>query len=115
MFRGDKLTVKRENYTIVNGEVVYLEPVIIAMDVPCHLSISLNNSAKLNGAPYIASDFTLFLNSNLKVNVKENDILLITSDKFQEYKLYAGEVKIYNLTTQIKCRQEKIIESWKWL
>ena len=111
MFRSDKLTVKRENYNIVEGEAIHLEPVLVAKDVPCHLSISLNNTCKINGAPYIAADFTIFLNSNLKINIKENDILFVTSDKYQEYKLYAGEVKIYNLTTQIKCRQEKIIES----
>lgn len=111
MFKKDKLTIKRENYSLINGEAVYLEPIIIAQNVPCHLSVTINNTAKLNGAPYIAADFTLFINSNLKINVKENDILFITTEKFQEYKLYAGEIKIYNLTTQIKCRQEKIIES----
>lgn len=113
MFRKDRLTVKRKKYIKVNGETNYLEPEIIAENVPCHLSVSLNNTAFLNGTPYVYSNFMLFLNPDIDFFIKENDILYVKTSKKQEYKLIAGEIKIYDLTIQVKCKQEKIIESKK--
>lgn len=110
MFRSDRVTIKRDVYELVQGEVVHEDQLLVAEDVPCHLSVILNNTFDIKGAPCIVSDFTLFVNSNVK-NIKENDVLSIETKSGQTYKLYAGEIKIYNLTTQIKCRQEKIIES----
>ncbi len=110
MIRRDKLTVERESFELVFGEKVYLPPKIMAKDVPCHLSVTLNNTCKLNGAPYNFADFTLFTDTRLKLDIKENDTLIIDTDKNQHYRLYAGEIKVYGITTQIKCRQEKVIE-----
>lgn len=110
MFRYDKLSVQRENYSLISGERVYLTPEIIAENIPCHLSVNLNNPTKINGAPYLISEFKLFLNSDLKINIKENDKLTVMTEQGQRYELYAGEIKIYNKTTQIKCKKEKIIE-----
>lgn len=113
MFRKDRLTVKREIYEIKEGEALYKEPEVIIENVKCHLSVNLTNTIKKDGFPYLVSDFTLFLDYDPKISVKENDILLIQTSKGQNYKLYSGEVKIYNRTIQIKCRQEKVIESSK--
>ncbi len=113
MFRNDKVTIEREVYSLIQGEAVYGKPVCIASDVPCHLSVSLNNTDKILNVPYLISDFTLFLDSNPKFEIKENDILYVTTSKNQKYKLYAGDIKIYNLTVQVKCAQKKIIESDK--
>lgn len=110
MFRYDKLAIQRENYSLISGEKVYLTPEVIAENIPCHLSVNLNNAIKINGAPYLIAEFKLFLNSNLEIDIKENDKLTVITEKGQIYELYAGEIKIYNQTTQIKCRQEKIIE-----
>lgn len=110
MFRKDKLTVKREEYRIIKGEAVFWGLKTLEEDIPCHLSVNLNNTVKINNAPFILSDFTLFLDFNPQIDIKENDLLFVTTDKSQDYKLYAGEVKFYGLTVQIKCRQEKITE-----
>ncbi|MCD8024528.1 MAG: hypothetical protein LUE64_03240 [Candidatus Gastranaerophilales bacterium] len=111
MFKNDTLTVKREVYELNEGVVTYLEPQIIYEELPCHLSIVLNATSKTNAIPFLYSDFTLFIDYDSNLRIKENDILYVTTSKNQEYKLYAGEVKIYNFSIQIKCRQEKIIES----
>lgn len=111
MFRRDKLTVKREDKKLENNECVYAGEKTVHKDIPCHLSISLNNTSEINAAPYLISSFTLFLNYNPEILIKENDILYIETNKSQKYRLYAGEIKIYNLTTQIKCMQQKNIES----
>ena len=111
MFRDDKVTITRENYTLIQGEAIYTEPEIVARNVPCHLSIGFNNTVKINNTPYLVSDFTLFLNPNQKFTVKENDTLTVTTSKNENFKLYAGQIKLYGLGIQIKCRQEKIIES----
>lgn len=111
MFREDNLTVKREKYELNQGEAVYVEPEIVLENFPCHLSISLNNTVKIYNTPHILSDFTLFLDYDPNIELKENDILYVKTKQGQEYKLYAGEIKIYSLTVQIKCRQNKIIES----
>ena len=111
MFRDDRLTVEREVCKLVEGEVIYDKPLCVAKDVPCHLSVSLNNTDKILNVPSLISDYTLFLNTNVNFEITENDILYITTSKNQRYKLFAGEVKIYNQTVQVKCRQKKIIES----
>ncbi len=111
MYRMDKLTIKREIYTLDMGEAVYQEAITIAQDIPCHLSVNLNNTEKVNHIPVKRNSFVLFLNSNPRIDIQENDILLVETPKKQKYKLYAGEIKIYNFSIQIKCKQEKIIES----
>lgn len=111
MFRHDKLIVTRENYSLVSGEKVYNTPEIIGYDIPCHLSVNLNNTSQINGAPHVISDFKLFLDASLDIDIKENDKLIVQSADNKIYELYAGEIKTYNLTTQVRCRQEKIVES----
>ncbi len=111
MFRRDRLTVKRAEYTVVGGEATYGNLTLIKENIPCHLSVNLNNTVKIQNAPYVLADFTLFLDYVPNLDIKENDILYVVTDRNQTYKLIAGEIKIYAFTIQIKCRQEKIIES----
>ena len=111
MFRKDRLTIKRKTYEIQKGEAFYLEDTIVAEDIPCHLSVSLNNAVSIKGVPTIVSSFTLFLDP-FDIDIQENDILHVTSNG-QTYKLYAGEIKFYDMSIQIKCMQNKIIESKK--
>lgn len=111
MFRKDILTVKRENYETIKGLVTEQNETLIAKDIPCHLSISLNNTSKENKVPYLKSDFTLFLSPKINFEIKQNDILYVLTPKNRTYKLFAGEIKIYDFSIQIKCRQNKIIET----
>ena len=110
MFKNDLLTVKRENYeTVDNLAVKKFETVY--ENIPCHLSVNLNNTACNQNVPFLNSEFTIYLYFNEKIQIKENDKLYVTTSKGEAYELYAGAVKLYNFTIQIKCRQEKIIES----
>lgn len=111
MFRNDFLTIERETYKIKDGEAIYEDRILISKDIPCHLSVELNNLVDKYGTPSLRSDFTLFLDYFPNLDIKENDVLTIKTKRNQTYKLYAGEIKMYTLTVQIKCRQEKIIES----
>ena len=111
MFRDDLMTLKREIYHLQEGLALYDNEILIAKNVPCHLSTTLNNTVKRDNVPYLNADFTLFLNSDNDIEIKQNDILYITTSKNQTYRLYAGEVKKYNLSVQVKCRQEKIAET----
>ncbi len=110
MFKNDILTVKRENYEVINNlatkkyETVY-------ENIPCHLAINLNNTSYSQNVPLLNSEFTIYLNFDEKIQIKENDKLCVVTSKGEIYTLYAGGVKIYNFSIQIKCRQEKIIES----
>lgn len=108
MFRDDVLTVKREVYEIIEGGVTNKRIETIAENIPCHLSVNITPSAKSYGVPCVLSDFVLFVSS--EIDIKTNDILIVISKKVQRYELFAGDIKIYGLTTQIKCTQEKIIE-----
>ena len=110
MLRKDRLAIYRKNHTVEEGEVIYSDKTLIAENIPCHLSVNVNNASDINGAPYVLSDFKLFFNSNLNIDIRENDFLIITTKHNQEYSLRAGEIKIYDSTTQVRCRQEKIIE-----
>lgn len=110
MFRNDFLTVKRENYTVVDNLATKSYETIYE-NIPCHLSVNLNNTANIQNTPYINAEFTIYLNADEKIQIKENDKLFVVTPQNRTYELIAGETKTYNLTTQIKCRQEKIIES----
>ncbi len=109
--RKDKLTATRETYQCVSGEVHYLEPIIVAQNIPCHLSSGLENVVYLDKTPYIISNYTLFLDYDQNIQIKENDTLYVQTQRGENYKLRAGEIKKYNLTIQIKCTQKKILES----
>lgn len=111
MFRNDVLSVQREVYEVIEGEAVYKDKEIILENIPCHLSVSLNNPIDVHDIPSFKADFTLFLDYFPNLDIKTNDILLIKTSKNQEYKLFAGDIKIYSLSVQIKCRQEKVVES----
>jgi len=108
MFRDDKLTVKREVYEVVEGSIENERIETVEDNVPCHLSVNLTTVVDSFNVPYLLSDFTLFVNGGL--NIKPNDILIVATKQGQIYELFAGEIKMYGVTTQIKCRQEKIIE-----
>ena len=110
MFKNDLLSVQRENYTVQNNLAV-TEYETIYENIPCHLSVNLNNVAVIQNAPFINSKFTIYLNFDEKIQIKENDKRTVTTSKGENYTLYAGAMKIYNITIQIKCRQEKILES----
>ncbi len=111
MFKDDRLTVKREHYELIEGEAIYSNPVVVFEDIPCHLSVSLNNTTKINSAPFLESEYTLFLDYDPNININKNDILLVKTSKNEHYKLFAGDIKAYNHSIQIKCKQQKIIES----
>ena len=111
MFREDKLTVKRDIYEKNEGEVIHLDPAIVYENIPCHLSLAANNTVKIQDAPHVYSEGTIFLDYKPNFDIRENDTLYVTTKNNQTYKLIAGEVKIYALSIQVRCRQEKIIES----
>lgn len=103
MFRNHKCTIKRPYKEKINGEIVYLEPETIAVDVPCHLSIKANSA--LNQSQSTATvlyDYVLFTDNN--VVIKPNDII-----ECNGHFLRAGESVRYPLTTQTTCEVDKIV------
>lgn len=110
MFKNDLLTVKREIYEIQDNLAVKNFETIYE-NIPCHLSVNLNNTSKFQNVSFLNSEFMIYLSFDENILIKENDQLKVKTSKNENYTLYAGAIKFYNFSIQIKCRQEKIIES----
>lgn len=110
MFRYDYLTIKRDEYALFRGEAIHSEKTI-AKGIPCHLSLSLNEVINELNTPQIKSSHVLFLDYDPSLDIKENDKLIVETSKGKTYILYAGEVLFYNLSIQVRCRQERVLES----
>ena len=110
MFRDDICTIKRPNRTKVKGETIWGEPLLIAENIPCHLSVkSISQTVQSQSTATILYDYTLFIDTSLGVVINANDIIEVTTHHGQVRKLRAGESHIYGLTTQTHCEVDKVV------
>ena len=110
MFRNDIFTLKRPKKEIVEGEIIWLDPELIAENIPCHLSVKtispLNQSQSTATVLY---DYVLFYDTALNLTINANDIIEVTTAQGQSYKLRAGESHKYPITTQTHCEVDSVV------
>lgn len=110
MFRADKCTISRELEEIIEGEIIYGDDVIIAVDIPCHLSVkAISPVNQSQSTATVLLDYVLFTQTSLGVTIKPNDKVTVLTAQGQEYKLRAGESHKYGLTTQTHCEVDKVV------
>lgn len=110
MFRNDRCTIKRPLIENINGEDIYSENMTVYSNVPCHLSVgSVSAVNQSQSTAKVMYDFKLFIDTCLGVVIKPNDLIEVTTVQGQEYSLRAGESKIYALTTQTYCEDNKVV------
>lgn len=110
MFRRDLATVTRTTQDTIEGEVIYGENIVIASNIPCHLSV--NTISPVNQSDSTASvmyDYKLFYDTSLGIVIKPNDIINVTTAQGQQFEIVAGESHIYPLTVQTHCEDVKIV------
>ena len=113
MFRDDKCTITRPIAIEEQGETIGYDEKIIAVDVPCHLSVkSINPVNQTHSTATVLLDYTLYFDTNLNITIESNDKIIVTTAQGQVYELSAGESHKYKLTTQTHCEVEKVV--W-WL
>lgn len=110
MFRNDKFTLYRPKKEIVEGEQIWLDPELIAENIPCHLSVKaispLNQSQSTATVLY---DYVLFYDTALNLTINANDIIEVTTAQGQSYRLRAGESHKYPITTQTHCEDDSVV------
>lgn len=110
MFRDDKCTISRESKEVVEGEIIYGEDEIIAVDVPCHLSVeSISPVNQSQSTATVLLDYVLFIDTKYGVTIEANDEIHVTTAQGQQYQLRAGESHKYRLTTQTHCEVIKVV------
>ena len=110
MFRNDRCTISRENEEIIENEVVYGEDIIIAENIPCHLSVkTISPVNQSQSTATVLLDYVLFIETRLGITIQSNDKITVITAQGQEYKLRAGESHKYGLTTQTHCEVVKVV------
>lgn len=109
MFRDDKCTIKRPVSIVEEGETIGYDEEIIALDVPCHLSVeSVSAVNQTQSTASVLLDYKLFIDTKYGITIKPNDEIIVTTALGQTYELRAGESHKYKLTTQTHCEVVKI-------
>jgi len=109
MFRDDRCTITRKSETKVEGEVIYGEDEIIAVDAPCHLSVeSISPVNQTQSTGTVLLDYVLYIDTKHGVTIQANDQINVTTAQGQYYELRAGESHKYRLTTQTHCKVVKV-------
>lgn len=109
MFRNDMCTISREIKEIVEGEVIYGEDEIVAVDLPCHLSVkSISPVSQSQSTGTVLLDYVLYIDTKHGVTIQANDKISVTTAQGQYYELRAGESHKYRLTTQTHCEVTKV-------
>ena len=104
MFRRDKCTISRETKEIVENEVIYGDDELIAVDLPCHLSVkAISPVNQSQSTATVLLDYVLYIDTIHGVTIQANDKIAVTTAQGQEYVLRAGESHKYGLTTQTHC------------
>lgn len=110
MFRDDICSIERPILIKEEGETIGWDSEIIAVDVPCHLSV-LSKSAvvQTQSTATVLLDYVLYLDTKHGVTIQANDKILVTTAQGQYYELRAGESHKYRLTTQTHCEVTKVV------
>lgn len=110
MFREDKCSIERPIKVEVEGEIIGYENEIDAVDVPCHLSVkAISPVNQTDSVATVIYDYTLFIDTNLGITIKPNDLIKVVTGQGQAYELRAGESHKYRLTTQTHCEVVKVV------
>ena len=108
MFREDRCTIKRPIAIEEEGETIGYDEEIIAVDVPCHLSVqSISAVNQTQSTASVLLDYVLYIDTKHKISIKPNDEIIVTTGQGQIYELKAGESHKYKLTTQTHCEVTK--------
>lgn len=108
MFRDDRCTISREIKEVIEGEIIYGEDEIIAIDIPCHLSVeSISPANQTQSTATVLLDYVLYIDTKHDVTIEANDTISVTTAQGQYYELRAGESHKYKLTTQTHCEVTK--------
>lgn len=110
MFRDDICTIHRPNRVVIEGETVWGEPILIAQNIPCHLSVkAISPAIQSQSTAKVLYDYILFLDTNSDITIKPNDIVDVMTAQGQQYQLRAGESHKYRLTIQTHCEVNKVV------
>ncbi len=110
MFRDDRCSIERPVEVKEEGETIDYTTEIIAVDLPCHLSvISKSALVQTQSVATVLLDYVLYIDTKLGVTIQSNDKILVTTAQGQKYKLIAGESHKYRLTTQTHCEVDKVV------
>lgn len=109
MFRNDRCTISRESKEVIEGEIIYGEDEIVAVDLPCHLSVeSISPVNQTQSTATVLLDYVLYIDTKHGVTIEANDTISVTTAQGQYYELRAGESHKYKLTTQTHCEVVKV-------
>ncbi|MCM1338909.1 MAG: hypothetical protein NC191_04500 [Muribaculaceae bacterium] len=110
MFRDDRCSIERPVEIKEEGETIKWDSDIIAVDIPCHLSV-LSKSAvvQTQSVATVLLDYVLYIDTKHGVTIQTNDKITVTTAQGQSYELRAGESHKYRLTTQTHCEVTKVV------
>lgn len=109
MFRDDRCTIKRPIAIEEEGETIGYDEEIVAVDVPCHLSVqSISAVNQTQSTASVLLDYVLYTDTKHGISIMPNDEIIVTTGQGQLYELKAGESHKYKLTTQTHCEVTKI-------
>jgi hypothetical protein len=110
MFRDDRCTIERPVEIEVEGETIGYENEIIAVDIPCHLSVeSISPVNQTQSTATVLLDYVLYIDTKYGVTIQSNDKISVLTAQGQQYELRAGESHKYRLTTQTHCEVVKVV------
>ena len=90
MFRDDRCTIKRPIAIEEEGETIGYDEEIIAVDVPCHLSVqSISAVNQTQSTASVLLDYVLYIDTKHKISIKPNDEIIVTTKFNQVYELRA--------------------------
>ena len=103
MFRDDRCSIERPVEIEEEGETIGWTDEIIAVDIPCHLSVESISTAT------VLLDYVLYIDTKHGITIQPNDKIKVTTAQGQYYELRAGESHKYRLTTQTHCEVVKVV------
>ena len=110
MFRYDKCTIERGVSIEVEGETIGYDKQLIAVDIPCHLSVkSVSAANQTQSTATVLLDYVLYIDTKLGITIEPNDSITVTTLQGQIYELKAGESHKYRQTTQTHCEVLKVV------
>lgn len=110
MFRDDRCTIERPVEIEIEGETIGYENEIIAVDIPCHLSVkAISPVNQTQSTATVLLDYVLYIDTKHGVTIQSNDKISVLTVQGQQYELRAGESHKYRLTTQTHCEVVKVV------
>ncbi len=110
MFRDDICSIERPVEIKEEGETIGWQDDIIAVDVPCHLSVlSKSPVVQTQSTATVLLDYVLYIDTKHGITIQTNDKIRVRTAQGQQYELKAGESHQYRFTTQTHCEVTKVV------